>query len=331
VPYWAWEVAGNNWMQDEIWGSASHQFGRCGSGQVQDGPFSDMILPGTNTRLSRNCGGALPKLHTMTFLSSTSTNFWSFKNRLQNAHNTIHMAIGGTMLDGSISGMAPEFFLHHNNIDRMWADWQLLSREHEFAQPNRDAPLTGTNGYTVADFTSPHEQAPTGTQETCVEFESQIDRQNVGRRRLSSMLSSKATKVNLVVTMSNQLPTDSVFESLLVYTDELSLQNSEDFEAASLIFAETQKGGSLSDERAHEIAHLHQENSEWGHYIKERKVDTGYAPDSEAKAFFADIVGITPESVRNALETTHKFEGLRTFNSQFEQLEKLFNKIHMPL
>jgi len=319
VPYWAWEVAGSNWMQDEIWGPASHQFGSCDFGNVEDGPFSDMILSGTATSLSRFCGGTLPKLHTMTFLTSTSTDFWVFLDLLQGAHNTVHGLIGGTMLDPRISGMAPEFFLHHNNVDRMWADWQLQSADHELAQPNRNTPLTGTNGYTVADFTRPHHQ---GTQGTCVEFESQIDRQSIGRRRLNS----KPTKVNLAVTISNQLPTDSVFESLLVYTDELSLQVNEDFEAAQLIFAETQKSGSLSEERAHEIANLHQENSEWGHYVKERKVDNEYTPDSKAKAFFADIVGITAESVRYAFEVTHKFEALRTFDSQLEELEKLFSE-----
>jgi len=330
VPYWAWEVAGSNWMQDEMWGSADHQFGRCGNGDVKDGPFSDMILPGTSTRLSRNCGGSIPKLHTMThFLNSASTDFGSFFRELRDVHDQVHVRIGGSMEDILISSMAPEFFLHHNNVERMWTNWQLQSDDHKFAQPNRHARLTGAKGYTIADFTRPHNLGTTfedlihrGELGTCVIFEDQQSGNNSGRRRLSS----KATKVNLAVTMSNQLPTDSVFESLLVYTEELSLQVNEDFEAAQLMLVETQRGGSLSDERAHEIAHEHQENSEWGRYIKEMKVDTEYAPDSKAKAFFADIVGITVESVRYALEVTHKLETLRTFDSQLEELEQLFSE-----
>merc|ERR1712173_453498 len=166
----------------------------------------------------------------------------------------------------------------------------------------------------MGDFTRSRDQAG-----ICVEYKDQIV-DTSGRRRLGE----KVTKVNLAVAISNQLPKDVAFRNLLVHTNELSLQISEDFEAGQLIFAANQRGDSLSDERAHEIAHLHQENSKWGKYIKERKVDTEYVPDSEAKAFFTDVVGITAESVRHALEVTHKFEGLQAFDRQWKELEQLF-------
>ena len=50
-------------------------------------------------------------------------------------HNTFHNLVGGTMRTFD-SANAPEFFLHHNFVDKMWADWQSKSvahKQHGFA------------------------------------------------------------------------------------------------------------------------------------------------------------------------------------------------------
>jgi tyrosinase len=39
------------------------------------------------------------------------------------AHAAVHIAIGGTM-NSSSSPADPIFFLHHANLDRIWAEWQ---------------------------------------------------------------------------------------------------------------------------------------------------------------------------------------------------------------
>jgi tyrosinase len=43
----------------------------------------------------------------------------------------VHNAVGGTMSSAS-SPKDPIFFLHHANIDRLWAEWQTT---HGTAQP----------------------------------------------------------------------------------------------------------------------------------------------------------------------------------------------------
>ena len=40
-------------------------------------------------------------------------------------HNGLHGYIGGHMGDPAISSFDPVFYLHHCNIDRLWAMWQL--------------------------------------------------------------------------------------------------------------------------------------------------------------------------------------------------------------
>jgi tyrosinase len=57
--------------------------------------------------------------------------FEAFQARLENAHNWVHSAVGGEM-NSSSSPADPLFWLHHANIDRLWARWQAA---HTSARP----------------------------------------------------------------------------------------------------------------------------------------------------------------------------------------------------
>ena len=46
-------------------------------------------------------------------------------------HDLVHCVIDGTMCSID-SASAPEFFLHHGFVDKIWWDWQRLSRNHTF-------------------------------------------------------------------------------------------------------------------------------------------------------------------------------------------------------
>ena len=61
-----------------------------------------------------------------------------------NLHDTVHCRIDGTMCSID-SAAAPEFFLHHGFIDKIWADWQKKSDEHKNAFfPGVNELVTGT-------------------------------------------------------------------------------------------------------------------------------------------------------------------------------------------
>jgi tyrosinase len=50
--------------------------------------------------------------------------FDSFQSSLEGGpHNWVHNAVGGTMATSG-SPADPLFWLHHANVDRIWADWQ---------------------------------------------------------------------------------------------------------------------------------------------------------------------------------------------------------------
>lgn len=60
---------------------------------------------------------------------------------LESYHNTVHMFVGGnTMPYPAISPNDPMFWLHHANVDRLWAQWQAAPG-HSGMNP----PLSGTD------------------------------------------------------------------------------------------------------------------------------------------------------------------------------------------
>ena len=60
-------------------------------------------------------------------------------------HNTVHGRIGGTMRFVQQASNAPEFFLHHGFVDKIWADWQEKGIEflrHEYYSNTTSMPGT---------------------------------------------------------------------------------------------------------------------------------------------------------------------------------------------
>ena len=64
--------------------------------------------------------------------NSDSSNFERFEKALREEfHDLVHCVINGTMCSFD-SASAPEFFLHHGFVDKIWWDWQRLGRNHTF-------------------------------------------------------------------------------------------------------------------------------------------------------------------------------------------------------
>lgn len=152
VPYWDWTVDGS--AQSSLW---NPEFlggnGRDGDQRVMDGPFAFDGGKWTLTHnehgqrdLKRAFGVEAPVLpsaadvHACLNETPYDQSPWdhtsqpSFRNRLEGwidgadgepigLHNLVHEWVGGTMTYMS-SPNDPVFFLHHANIDRLWAQWQ---------------------------------------------------------------------------------------------------------------------------------------------------------------------------------------------------------------
>jgi len=86
---------------------------------------------------------------------NTTTGFTTFQSTLEaTIHDDVHNAVGGDLATAA-SPKDPLFWLHHANIDRLWAGWQAQHRtavppnKNEVLQP---APLFGVKVATVLDI-----------------------------------------------------------------------------------------------------------------------------------------------------------------------------------
>jgi len=51
------------------------------------------------------------------------TNYTNFSGPINGIHGGVHIWVGGTMSDASVSPADPVFWLHHANLDRLWWQW----------------------------------------------------------------------------------------------------------------------------------------------------------------------------------------------------------------
>ena len=86
-------------------------------------------------------------LHDHALFAFEQTDFCEFEVHYEVLHNTIHSWLGGrdphSMSSLDYAAYDPVFFLHHSNLDRLWAIWQELQRYRKlsFNDANCALPL----------------------------------------------------------------------------------------------------------------------------------------------------------------------------------------------
>ncbi len=61
-------------------------------------------------------------------------------------HNIIHMLVGGLMSSTRTAALDPVFWLHHCNVDRVWATWHQKNGDNAYPRPWKDVSMTGFTG-----------------------------------------------------------------------------------------------------------------------------------------------------------------------------------------
>lgn len=110
---------------------------------VSDACMSNDLYTGSNANTPRPGFGG------------PETGFWhgggSSGNLEQNPHNLVHVDVGGNSADGQIWGLMadpgiaaldPIFYLHHCNIDRMWAAWNASGNANPANRSWADGPAS---------------------------------------------------------------------------------------------------------------------------------------------------------------------------------------------
>ena len=181
IPYWDWTVTGRSagsapWLTDFMGGDGDNKHpgepGFVGGtwGDLNKWPLylTDNDIPLGST-LERGFGRAtrartLPVAADVTQTLSQAAydqSPWnstytlvSFRNELEGfysptgqwpgMHNRVHAWVGGSMDKVGSSPNEPAFFLHHANIDRLWAAWQRQHPDHPAAPYLPRDPVPGT-------------------------------------------------------------------------------------------------------------------------------------------------------------------------------------------
>lgn len=188
VPYWDWTV--NRQLPAAFGGNGDSTQGW----RVTTGPFANWISrifnPTTGTfsdRLGiiRQVGRFAPSLPTATHMQRAlqdpvyDQNPWNrnatagLRNRLESGvgfpqpgmHDRVHEWVGGDMRTGT-SPNDPVFYLHHANVDRIWAGWQQRWGTDRYAAPRPQGPdmaMPLTDGVTPRTMfpPPPYAQLPT--------------------------------------------------------------------------------------------------------------------------------------------------------------------------
>ena len=91
-------------------------------------------------------------VYTTQLQDATDAGFHTFELNLRvNLHDTVHCRVGGDMCTVT-SANAPEFFLHHGFIDKIWANWQEYSEAHMRAHFQNTNSLMTETGYRPREF-----------------------------------------------------------------------------------------------------------------------------------------------------------------------------------
>ena len=162
VPYWDWSLVAASPLSSDVWNTGPQGLGGDGTGNpscVRTGPFRagvwSVIASAGGGCLTRRFQGRAQDAMAVRnlILQNSAAQFDNFEVLLRiRFHNLVHCVIGGTMCTRD-SASAPEFFLHHGFVDKIWWDWQKQSNAHKFNQYflTQTAQMPST-GYRSRDF-----------------------------------------------------------------------------------------------------------------------------------------------------------------------------------
>jgi hypothetical protein len=113
LPYWDWTRADSRNLDIEPWKSFF------GGRNNTDGRFDHWAY----NRAANGGGNTLPTLDDIVEEQRNKADFTAYRAMECGSHFPGHTWTGGTMAGGS-SPLDPLFYLHHGNLDRLWAIWQ---------------------------------------------------------------------------------------------------------------------------------------------------------------------------------------------------------------
>jgi tyrosinase len=101
-----------------------------------------VVTPSRTITVNRSPGSSadLATIASNTPNALSQTTFNSFTSTLEAIHDSVHVWVGGSMGSIPTAPADPVFWMHHANIDRLWAVWQASA-----AGSGKNPPLMGAD------------------------------------------------------------------------------------------------------------------------------------------------------------------------------------------
>lgn len=125
IPYWDWTKPEEQHFPDWLVGVLP-------TVQTPSQTITVMRSPGS--------GGGLGSIASSTPTAMAKTTYGEFSAIINGIHGSIHIWVGGTMSDASVSPAYPVFWLHHGNLDRLWWSWYNSAKGN-----HQNPPLAGSD------------------------------------------------------------------------------------------------------------------------------------------------------------------------------------------
>ena len=125
IPYW-------DWTRPEEQVFPSWLAGFLPTVQTPTRTINVVRSPGT--------GGDLAAIASATPTAMAQTSYGAFSSPVNGIHGSIHIWVGGTMSDASVSPADPIFWMHHANLDRLWWVWYNSPQGN-----HQNPPLSGAD------------------------------------------------------------------------------------------------------------------------------------------------------------------------------------------
>jgi tyrosinase len=139
VPYWNWSSGATTGVPAAC---ASPTYVNRSGDTVANPLYAGPLPPGAGAALtSRRADIATTSFGDLAATAQTAianTDFDDFQSALNSVHGSVHGRVGGNMGSVPYAGYDPIFWLHHANVDRLWANWQAA---HPVALPAVEANL----------------------------------------------------------------------------------------------------------------------------------------------------------------------------------------------
>jgi tyrosinase len=125
IPYWDWTQAAEQTFPSWL-----------------AGVLPTVVTPSRTINVTRSPGTSadLATIASNTPSALSQTTFNTFTGALEAIHDSVHVWVGGSMGSIPTAPADPVFWMHHANIDRLWAVWQASA-----AGAGKNPPLVGSD------------------------------------------------------------------------------------------------------------------------------------------------------------------------------------------